>query len=389
MTTLRAGLGILVVATAGSVWACSLSASSLDAAGGANADPNRGTSSSGGSSGESATPAGAADLAPTDNGVIMVHAASMQPFRMCFENQLGLYPQPDKQAMPQANVVGVEVGHAVRISPLNGPPGHVYLYEEPLIRGLYFGSSDGKGPTCSDLHTSNTLSALEIDLGEVKTDLSKGVHLLVVKGCPKDTASVKHSVAECGADWTAATGNLSVAEITLPGANRKDLNKLPTQVVNLSPAVETARGGKTLSVTFGALATPGKLTPVVDNPALFKDPQPTTPVSLDFASDDLSTYATNGFRVTVPSSSGGSQVDVDYSLAEIQKASSPLEVPSSYYTVASNYVLLLLGDPNAKLPDGGPDSDERRALHFLAVPVIEPKAANDAGPGTDAAADGP
>ena len=60
------------------------------------------------------------------------------------------------------------------------------------------------------------------------------------------------------------------------------------------------------------------------------------------------------------------------------------DVPPSYYGAASNYALLLLGDPDAKLQDGGPDKDDRRNLHFLAVPVIAPK--GDAG--TDEPADG-
>jgi hypothetical protein len=76
----------------------------------------------------------------------------------------------------------------------------------------------------------------------------------------------------------------------------------------------------------------------------------------------------------------GATTLLDESLARIQSLSSPRDVPPTYYAAASNYALLLLGDPNAKLADGGADTDDRRRLHFLAVPVIEPK--------TDGGADG-
>ena len=80
---------------------------------------------------------------------------------------------------------------------------------------------------------------------------------------------------------------------------------------------------------------------------------------------------------------------LDESLADIQKSSSPRDIPPSYYATASNYALLVLGDPNAKLADGGPDTDDRRALHVLAVPVVEPKSDGGADDGgTSGAGDG-
>jgi hypothetical protein len=73
---------------------------------------------------------------------------------------------------------------------------------------------------------------------------------------------------------------------------------------------------------------------------------------------------------------GTATKQLDESLARIQKLSSPRDLPPTYYAAASNYALLLLGDPSATVLDGGP-SDDRRGLHFLAVPVIDPK--DDAG----------
>jgi hypothetical protein len=132
---------------------------------------------------------------------------------------------------------------------------------------------------------------------------------------------------------------------------------------------------------------------VITNPALFGKAGPTTPAALAFNTSDISIYETTGFRVSLAAKgdggadAGASTTVFDESLARIQKLSSPRDVPDSYYSVASNYALLLLGDPDAKLPDGGADNDERRTIHFLAVPVISPKAA-DGGTEGGAAEDG-
>ena len=53
--------------------------------------------------------------------------------------------------MPNANVVGVEVGSAVRIAPLKkGAPGVVYLLSEPVIRASY-PPGVTNGPTCDTM----------------------------------------------------------------------------------------------------------------------------------------------------------------------------------------------------------------------------------------------
>ena len=54
----------------------------------------------------------------------------------------------------------------------------------------------------------------------------------------------------------------------------------------------------------------------------------------------------------------------------------PDTLPTSYYRAASNYALLLVGDPRVepRLDDGGANAayDARRAVHLLAVPVKGP-----------------
>jgi hypothetical protein len=257
----------------------------------------------------------------------------------------------------------------------------VFLYEEPLIRAFYpaFGGA-GAGPTCKNLLENTNLQKLAQPLGTIDTDLSHGVHLLVVRGCPSDSPIRKYSAAECGDGWVAATGNLSVKEITLTGATRPGDGILPAQVVNLSQPLEAARASRNVVVTFGDLGQPAtQHTTVVTSPLLFGGAQPSQPAQLAYTSSDVAIYESVGFRVRLVggadagADSGAGTKVLDESLASIQKQSSPRDVPPSYYSAASNYALLLLGDPDAKLADGGPDSDERRTLHFLAVPVIEPK----------------
>jgi hypothetical protein len=281
--------------------------------------------------------------------------------------------------MPQANVVGVEVGSAVRLGPLSGAPGQIYLFEEPLIRASYpqFGGA-GVGPTCRQLLASPQLGKLAIPLGEVTTDLSHGVHLLVVRGCPANTPGNTYSVAECGAAWDGGAGDLGITEITLLGNRRPGDSTLPTQVVNLSQPLESERAGRQVAITFGDLTAPdASLASVVTNPPLFGAPAPSAPAMLSYASSDIAIYESVGFRVQLAAADGGAATHlVDESLARIQKLSSPLELPPTYYAAASNYALLMLGDPNAVPPDGGV-GDDRRSLHFLAVPVIAPK--DDAG----------
>ena len=383
----------LLLAVSGALYACgSAGLSSFDTSGtGGTANPGTDADAGGFKTGAAAPSAGSdTGLVPVDNAVILVHAAKTQSFRLCFENETDRRPQPDSDVMPEANVVGVEVGAAVRLGPLRGAPGMVYLFDEPLIRAFYpaFGGAGLVGPTCKSLLSDASLSKIAQPLGTITTDLSHGVHLVVVRGCTGDSALQKYSVAECGATWTSAAGNLSVTDITLSGAQRPSPGVLPAQVVNLSQPLEGARGARPLVVSFGDLVTPGAtVTQVATNPPLFGSAQPSLPASLSYSTTDEAIYASVGFRVSLeansgqPGDAGAATTLLDESLARIQSLSSPRDVPPTYYAAASNYALLLLGDPNAKLPnDAGVDTDDRRNLHFLAVPVIAPK--------TDGGADG-
>src|SRR5688572_28450886 len=127
--------GLLVVGLGVHSIACSMMDSMGTAA--ETRGPGDGTSS-GGSLSDAASPSAGGDnkdyLAPTDNAVILVHAAGMPAYRLCFENEPDLRPQPDQETTPEANVVGVEVGSAVRLAPLRGKPGKIHVFNEALIR---------------------------------------------------------------------------------------------------------------------------------------------------------------------------------------------------------------------------------------------------------------
>ena len=371
---LQIAYGSAVLALFGFGVACGMSSESSF---GRSADePGEGNSAPDGGFGPSATdPRGGS--VPVDNAVILVHAAQSPAFRLCFRNELDRRPQPDSDLMPEANVVGVEVGRTIRLGALRGAPGEVFLFDEPLIRAVYpqFGGA-GQGPTCESLlSASNPLSKIATSLGTIEKNLQTGVHLLVVRGCPANGPIRSYSAAECGEGWTATNGNLGVTAIELRGSAPPPPGTLAAQVVNLAQPLDSAKASRDVVVSFGDLATPGAtLETVSSNPRLF-DPGPLpAPVQLRYAAQDPAAYGTTGFRVAlVAKDQGATAVVLDQTLEQVQALSAPLELPSTYFAVASNYALLLLGDPAPKLYDGGPDGDDRRALHFLAIPVVQPK----------------
>lgn len=329
-------------------------------------DPEASGSSSGGSVGN----APGADLAPVSNGVILVHAASTSSFRLCFKNFVQNKPTPEAALMPEANVVGVERGAAARIPPIKGSPGEVFLYDEQLIRHLYV---NGGGPTCETLITTGTAST---SIGRVDEDLSTGVHLLIVTGCPKNDPLQTFSKAQCGDDWTDTKGNLHAKVVSLAPSTRRDKKILPAQVLHLSRDLESARGGRVLKVTFGDLLTGNHKSSAT--PEINGAPVPIVePPTIDDSNPGV--YKDLGFRVVVENGgTSGQTIYAQQSMADVQLLSAPREVPSTYYSVGSNYVFLLLGETAPKYYDGGADPDPNRNIHLLAVPVIDP-ADEDAG----------
>lgn len=371
-------LTLVLASLAGLSYACS---SSLNA----DFGPNGGTPSGkndADAGGVNARPEDGSGAGPLGNAVILVHAAKSPSFRLCFKNELDRRPQPDSDVMPEANVVGVEVGSAVRLAPLRGSPGEIFLFHEALIRGLYpqFGGV-GAGPTCETLLAAPNNTYAAVSLGTIDADFRTGVHVLAVRGCPADGPIHTYSTKECGADWESSKGNLAVTALELRGAIRPSPSILPAQVIHLSQPLESAREGRDIVIEYGDLTVPDAgLQNVVSNPQLFGSTEPNRPTELPYPLEDAGVFASTGFRLSLRESKGSASVVLlEQSLARIQALSSPRAVPPDYYAAASNYAFLLLGDPSPKLDDGGVDADERRNLHFLAVPVIAPKVDADAG----------
>jgi hypothetical protein len=333
---------------------------------------------------------GAGDLRPPNaegavaaDGVVLVHAAEFPSFRLCFEHLPELAPQPDRVAMPQANVVGVEIGSAVRIAPLS-VPGKVYVIREERVRSTV--GSEGGVPCgeriCTPDDTRQTCLRPNLDYQEAGELLEpvgfSGVELLSIAGCGGEAYLEPLGVdpAGCGEGWNPVTGNLASRVLRLVPTSSD--GALPVQLVHMSSALETYAGDGTIEVTFGPLANEGPLAqPVASSPPLFEASDPTT-LSLEESDDAI--YATHGFRITT-TGGGKPPLAIDQSLAEVQELSAPRALPNEYYRAASNYALVLLGDPRFARElqggDAGPTYDPRRAVHLLAVPVIDPD--RDAG----------
>ncbi len=315
--------------------------------------------------------------APTASGVVVVHAAAFPAFRLCFENSLDLVPQPDSKVMPQANVVGVEVGSVVRLDPLQAP-GKIYVMNERAVRrvpGVPCRELVGDGPTSffrnNDYHEANSID----------TPLGQGrVQVLALTGCGSQAflTSVGATSSACGPTWDTTSGNLMLNVIDLPtSAQSATAATIPVQLVNLAPAVQAQLGTAKLEVTFGELANPGTLpTPVASGTALLDSSDQVT-LNVDQTNEQI--YGTHGFRIEAREGDGSTKFSFSQSLASVQDLSSPTDVPSSYYRVASNYALLLTGDPSVPATiDGGAANPDRRRVQLLAVPVLDP-AALDAG----------
>jgi hypothetical protein len=328
------------------------------------------------------------------NGIVLVHAASFPAFRICFEGALEERPLPSTDVMPESNVVGVDVGTAVRLPPHAGTLGRAFVFPERSLRALYpaFGGS-GIGPTCGQLLLSNKPDAIEV--GNITSDVSSGVHAFVLQGCRSAALDSQSSTARCGDDWTAGDGNLRLRVLELKAYARPgNMAGLPVQIVQLSPALARMSAGRALGVAFGALDREGGAAPApfIEGDVPFGTPVPNPPALLDYAAADLQSYATTGVFVTMGGAvdDAGAVVDggpdaapreivIMQSLEDIQRRSASRSLPQDWFAVASSYVVVSVGEPDPRLSDGGPDDDERRALHLLAIPLAAPDGGTDGG----------
>jgi len=290
--------------------------------------------------------------------------------------------------MPRANVVGVDVGSVVRVGPLERAPGKVVVIAQRKVSAT---RDESAAKSCGELLADQSTLIKDIDYfeaGELSAPLGVDrVSLLAITGC----GSVPYLEAlglpqdECGPDYDSTRGSLRARTLTLLPSIAATESSVPVQVVHLSLALESSLAqGEAIDVTFGSLdAGPGPLEQhVASSPPLFDASAPVT-LMLDQTSE--ATYGTHGFRIGFRAALDGghdagtiARTVIDQSLAEVQDLSSPRTVPTTYYRAASNYVLLLLGDPRVapSLDDGGAnaDYDPRRGVHLLAVPVKDDEA---------------
>lgn len=314
------------------------------------------------------------------NAIVIVHAAAFPAFRICFEGAQDERPQPTDELMPESNVVGVDVGTAVRLPARGGKLGRAFVFPESALRTFYPG---GVGPPCKSILASAGTKDTAVEVGEVTEDLSRGVHALVLGGCRPANVDPMASTNRCGADWTAAKGNLRLTTLPLMAYARSGETRLSVQLVQLSPTLQRTAEGRALGLAFGPIEG-GAPSPFVEGAVPFGEPVPNPPADLDYAAADLASYATSGVFVTlggllddagVPLDAGGARhVVVAQSLADIQKRSSPRSLPPDWFSAASSYVVLSVGDTDPRLGDGGPDDDPRRGLHLLAIPLASPDA---------------
>jgi hypothetical protein len=337
---------------------------------------------------------GVADAAPAPlqplrgDGVMLVHAAEFPPLRICFEGRPGAKPIPDAHTMPDANIVGLDIGTGIRLPPIRQTDklGKVFVIEvDPSrIRSGFDENATcgelicevGSGPQCLTAGRDYAVSPTEIDAPQLGVDR---LTVLAVKGCGNGFQIGQLGVdsAECGASWDILAGNVSVQRIENLELSTRAPGVLPVQLVNLSARLSPALGN--LEVRYGPLspvladggadAGASALEEVATNPPL---DVVSAARKLTLPDGDETVYGTRGFVIERKTGSGNA-FSVSASLAEVQESSSPLSLPGDYYKSASNYALLLLGDPRAQA------ANDPRRVHLIAVPMTEPSDPSDAG----------
>jgi hypothetical protein len=387
---------VLLLLAAGAA-AC---AASADAAFGTNGESPSGKDDGGSPMGSSGASSSSGGSTPDVDGVIAVHASRNLPaFRLCFSNRPGINPLPDSKLMPQSNVVGVEVGSAVHIGELRlhvqdfpdggspkdgggatdaasadsgpaptadaGPGTKAYVFREDVLRF--------RSQVCGDLLKDPSLKAgtdyWPVDFPSNTTVFSnQGVYLIAVEGCVANAGDPQLSADTCGQPFTAGQSNLRINVQSL-SAPKNPGGAFFAQVLVLSDPVRAAiRKKQTANVYFGQLD--GKLDRFDQNNALLENgpPQPRdVPQQFAFPGDQLDSYQKYGIRAEI------AQGKVDQTLARTQELTQPALLPTEFYRLPSNFVVLLLGDPAIAQTEVG------RSLHFLAIPVRDPDQLGDGG----------
>lgn len=339
-------------------------------------------------------------------GVILVHAAVFPSMRLCFENYPDIPPQPDRKVLPQANVVGVDLGGLVRLGPMLTKPGKVFIIPQKAVAAV---PGDKTEQTCGDYLKTHDVNFGWYRAGELTEPVGVDhAEVLAITGCGPSAFLDQLNVdeKECGPAFntTAAHsgGLFAVQRLKLNETITATQQTLPMTLVNMAPLLKPPTD-QNLDVSFGdldagpsaQLATPVPTPAVIDadGGASFSEGKSVT-LPLDQSKESV--FGLSGFRIAYrdqkgvanPASAGG--LVVDQTLAQIQASSRSDGNPTSYYVASSNFVFFLLGDPRMQrsFSDGGtnPSFDARRAVHLLAVPVRDDNEATPLGDAGAAAA---
>ncbi len=343
------------------------------------------------------------------DGVIVVHASRNLPaFRVCFGNRPNLAPLPDSKLMPQSNVVGVEVGAAVHVGALHDRFDDVVDGGKPdtgtnkvdggsdsgVVPANDAGVKDGGGSggdagivatklyvfredalrfrsqLCGDLVKDASLQANKdywaLDLAQTGSLFTQqGVYLVSVEGCTAASDPLL-TAATCGKSYVAGQANLSASVIQLTAPRNEGGAFFAQSLVLSSPVRDAVSKGQTAGVYFGEIA--GNLERFDgENKLLDHEVQPPSPQRFAFP-DALTSYETYGFRAKIGTTT------VDQTLARTQELTNPAILPSAFYRLPSNFVVLVLGDPAVS-----PKTDPGLGLHLLAIPVRDPDTFTDGG----------
>lgn len=348
-------------------------------------DGDGGFGTSGGSSGTALPPFSDGGATQPEPGVLLIHAALFPPFRVCFESYSKLAAQPDHKLMPEANVVGVDVGSFVRLGAMKQAPGKVYIIPQ---RKIPHSPDDPSDPSCAQYiaEHQDTRGADYLEAGEIKVPVgASSAQAIVISGCGNSNQvsnlGFTNPGDECAytqANDGASYGTLKATVIDLDATSATTQKVWPVELYNASDKlVELTPAGSKIDVTFGDLSQPGALSQSVGSNFELLQRNPT--VMLDFVQKDPAVYGTYGFRIAYRSADGDAgDVDaggfqVDETLAVVQGFSLPSGTPTTYFAAPSNYALVLLGDPRVqpRIIDGGvdPTYDPRRSVHLVAIPV--------------------
>ncbi len=319
-----------------------------------------------------ATPVGA-------GSVVLVHASRNLPaFRACFAGFTQTLPLPDDKIMPNANVVGVDVGTAVHIGKLDALgssqadasvavydageagasaplSGDLSIIEEKLARQFFPQGTDPKTwPNCQALtqvlkqngyegHGLYTLTDTPL-----KTPNDMYATFVIVKGCVPDPVL---TTKECGAGFTAAKGNLSFDTLEVTAEDGTDFD---FKGVTASPAVAD---GTVLSFY------PTNTSTASTTPLPIKASAVSSAVTSTLPTTDTG-YTTATFELRDPTNMNA--LLLQQTLAAIQARSAPRDLPAEFFGLRSTFVLFAIGDPAVV------DKTAPTALHLLAIPVQDP-----------------